>query len=324
MTKLQELVNNLGEVIIDYYVQQTKLKIDNPSDSRDFFEGLIAKATKSYPTRERFLNYLLYVIDTLKPLVDKDTPLSKEEVSSTTHLIKELVNNAQLLLTGYKGEFIEIIYAQNKVVMEGFRLRTFQSFWSPICFTGQIITEKLMKAFDFEKGAYYLDDTVKNIIDDHQKSFLPGQENHDLQQKLVLEKTKSAALQEELLLEQTKSATVQEELLLEQTKSAAVQEELRFRQLENETLKNTIQSLEKKNLSLSNKITEQAEQMGRLMEENSALAKSAKANSDTVRAPAGMGSLYGSIFPTARHLAARASTILYPGAVLDNIDESRP
>jgi hypothetical protein len=258
MSRLKKLVNTLGDVIIQYYqIQTTPEVIDKPHHhSHDFYQEIITKATKVYDGRRGFMTYLLYVMDTIAPYIDKRRPLSNEEQKLITDIITALVIDTKQLLNSHKSSKNTISYANQTETMGGFLLGVLRGYQH--CQTGQIITKELIEPFGFATENSYIEYTVKELINEHQEKY---KEIADVENKLRLEEAKSAALEEVLTSAQSENAALRKEIeslrqsnlfLKEETTSMTSTLELNQQILIGEKKKTAEQALEITRLQLVN------------------------------------------------------------------------
>jgi|GEM_PF-4435715 len=80
MLRLQNLVNSLVVIIINYAEAQTheKYKLtEDPTELTSSLKGLIEQATKNYPDRKGVLLYILYIIDQITLATNDRKPLEQ-------------------------------------------------------------------------------------------------------------------------------------------------------------------------------------------------------------------------------------------------------
>lgn len=171
MSRLQELINKLVQIIVSYNETQTNKTIPpesfsnkSPEELHQFLQKMITEATKVYKTRGSLLTYFLFVVDTIKPLVDRKTSLMESEQQSILQTLQSLLNTINLLLKTSHNIYISVSYDNSIIKIPGF-IRGVIS--SSLCNTGQIISRELADALnDSSKG--YMD----KLILDHQSPLL--------------------------------------------------------------------------------------------------------------------------------------------------------
>ncbi|QRN04282.1 hypothetical protein GH742_10555 [Legionella sp. MW5194] len=129
MSRLQELINTVAQIIINYYEETQSQNIDiqlellyaKPHDEfMSELNKIIDKATsKGYHDRLSLLQYARQVVNDLRPLVEKGTPLSPEEELLVKNTLKSFVADCGLLLKTDQGKKLSILYGNDTWEMKG-------------------------------------------------------------------------------------------------------------------------------------------------------------------------------------------------------------
>lgn len=129
MSRLQELINTVAQIIINYYEETQSQNIDIPLEllyakPHDEFmselDKIIQKATsKGYHDRLSLLQYARQVVNDIRPLVEKGTPLSPEEELLVKNTLKSFVADCGLLLKTDQGKKLSILYGNDTWEMKG-------------------------------------------------------------------------------------------------------------------------------------------------------------------------------------------------------------
>ncbi|MDX1836652.1 hypothetical protein DIZ81_00465 [Legionella taurinensis] len=129
MSRLQELINTVAQIIINYYEETQSQNIDVPLEllyakPHDEFmselDKIIQKATSNgYHDRQSLLQYARQVVNDLRPLVEKGTPLSTEEELLVKNTLKSFVADCGLLLKTDQGKKLSILYGNDTWEMKG-------------------------------------------------------------------------------------------------------------------------------------------------------------------------------------------------------------
>lgn len=129
MSRLQELVNAVAQVIINYYEETQSQHIDIALDvlyakPHEQFIAELGKIIdrielKGYQDRLPLLHYVKSVVNNIRPLVEKGTSLSPEEESLVKSTLKSFVANCGLLLKTDQGKKHSILYNGDTVEIKG-------------------------------------------------------------------------------------------------------------------------------------------------------------------------------------------------------------
>lgn len=190
MSRLQTIVYSIAQVIVEYgelqKVKTEPLKTLLKKSHLDFIEALqtiINDATKVYEDRLSLLNYLLFEIKLLKPLVEQPT-LGLEESELIKQELQSFILTIYKLIKTSKSEKISVNYDNEKVEIPGF-IRGFTEGYYP-CASGQIIKEKFVKPLllqDHEEST--VKRFVENLVTAHQREITIPNENISLKEELV-------------------------------------------------------------------------------------------------------------------------------------------
>lgn len=129
MSRLQELVNAVARVIINYYEETQSQNIDVALDvlfakPHELFVTELGKIinaieSKGYHDRLPLLKYAKTVINDIRPLVEKGTSLSPEEAVLVKNILRSFVADCGLLLKTDQGKKHSILYNGETVEMKG-------------------------------------------------------------------------------------------------------------------------------------------------------------------------------------------------------------
>ncbi|ASQ45462.1 hypothetical protein [Legionella clemsonensis] len=232
---LQNVVHSLAQVILDYgesqdvKVEPLQTLLTKPHPN--FIETLqtvINESTKSYAKRLSLLNYFLFEIKQLKPLIERQTPLDEEEQSLVQQHLQSLIMNVNTLLKTSQSSKISIKFDGNEEQIPGLVLPITQG-WYP-CKSGNMIDQIFLKPlhlqnFDVSSVAIF----VKKLIMNHQqKVTIPFlMKERDLLKETVtsLEKEKQQIKEEMLQLKEEKSQLIIENEQLTKEKRAIWEEQ---------------------------------------------------------------------------------------------------
>ncbi|WP_419420410.1 hypothetical protein ACNVED_03675 [Legionella sp. D16C41] len=239
MSRLQEFITKLGRVIIHYAETQTSQTYNTEEILKKPHSLLVDELSKlvqqavTYETRRSCLNYFIYVINELKPLTEKEEPLSESE----TLVIKETLKNFLLtlfeLLDIRKDTKVQLKY--NNVDTEAAR---FISRWNfhrekALSIMGETVTNYLVNnisAKTSEEVTLY----IETIVNEHQNILLVPILTNKLEQlkiekdliaqelKKTLEDNKNL---NELLVTETKSNSAKDEQITQLEKKSQIQQE---------------------------------------------------------------------------------------------------
>ncbi|STX28249.1 chromosome segregation protein SMC [Legionella beliardensis] len=254
MSRLQEFITKLGRVIIRYAESQTSdsynteeiLAKPYPQIVEELTD-LIQKAIK-YETRNTVLNYIVYVINTVKPLVAKTTPLTEEE----TLLIKEILNNFLMtlfeLLDITKSTEVQLKYNNIETTAQRFISTRSWTVSRVLSVMGKTLTDYLVNnisAKTSKEVAYY----VETIIDEHQSIMLKP-----LLEERIKELEEIKKQQEELI------AQLQQQLETELSSSQLpeMKKQLAFLEEQYNDAKQTIAGLQKVLIQLQQQLENQS------------------------------------------------------------------
>ncbi|CEK11195.1 alanine--tRNA ligase [Legionella hackeliae] len=214
MSRLQTIINSLAQVILDYGVSQRlkteSLKVLLKKPHLEFIEALqtvINDGTKDYVKRLSLLNYLLFEIKQLKPLVDRDIPLREEERLLVQQHLQALIVNIQLLLRTSQSTEVPITYNKKEERIPGFMRGIMEGYYP--CNSGHIIEKAFLKPLqlsDYEPAT--VSSFVEELLKEHQQEIaIPflSKENALLTSRIVdLQETNASLVKEKLSLESQK------------------------------------------------------------------------------------------------------------------------
>ena len=324
MSRLQNLVNSLVSVVLNYtdpkgLKGQTEESLLQKSHGDLVKERtkLIEDATASYGTRRTLLDYFLYELNTLKPLVDKSTPLDEVELKRIKAHLRALITHTQGLLKIDKTSSLSVSYIEEDrdktVQISGFI--DAGTLYSSTCRSGQVI-QRWHESI--EKLSVFPDDNLKDaqlfldhIIDEHHHAILlPHLEeenrglkaaNTRLSESEALAKREKEALQKKAdafddLEKKIRSLEEREKLLAEENKR--LQEALVLSQKQEEASRREAENLRSENLRLHEEHASLAETNDslkqdnvRLVKENGTLTAASKIRATTGRPLMGMTAL---------------------------------
>ncbi|MDI9817709.1 MULTISPECIES: hypothetical protein [unclassified Legionella] len=172
MSDLQKVIHSLCEVIIGYNETQTgkvysleELLKQSDSDFLKSLEAILKDATKNWPIRTGLLNYILFEIKELKPLVEQTHLLTTEEEKKVKENLTDLLVNIKKLLETSKSENVEVKYAGKREEMPGLKL------WG-LCNSGQLLKKKLLEPLKLDSDKiveHDITNLVIALISDHLK-----------------------------------------------------------------------------------------------------------------------------------------------------------
>lgn len=252
MSRLQELIDKIVQIIVSYNETQTntntppELYLNKSSEQMQaFLKPLIKEATIVYKTRESLLDYFLFVAKTIKPLADQKNSLTKPEEQHITEVLRLLLNTIKKLLTTSHSNTITIQYDNLTIQIPGFVRGAFSGY--SLCNSGQVINRELSDILNMPTNDY----TAK-LISDHQLPFL---EIERLGKVIINEKeltqTEVNKLQKIIEEQQKQLATFQNENSSLSDKLANAESNI---QLQEKQLRQEIETLQHKNSRLSNEL----------------------------------------------------------------------
>lgn len=198
MSKLQKMLQKITQVIVSYYETQISHSYSLESYSnksheelQEFLQSLIDEATKKWPTRRSLLQYFLFVIDTIKPLADKKSPMTQDEEDLVLNTLVLLLTTCRHLLSASQSETVNAKYGETITPIPGF-VRGFAKGYS-FCNTGQLINSVLFEPLKITKDTD-IQEMIKELISRHQAPLL---ETDKLVKEIDLKNTTISLLQEE-------------------------------------------------------------------------------------------------------------------------------
>lgn len=180
MSRLQKLVNSLISLITTYSAIQTSEKYPlepllKKSQSKliEALDEIINKATtkKGYDKRRPLLDYIFYEIKLLKPLVDKDEPLTKEEYKNVRNHLVVLINTTRKILQALPTEIVSVNYNNEKIDLVG---TVYYSLWpkKSYCRSGDIICQWYADPRVFPQYEFDAKDFISELVEEHQNALL--------------------------------------------------------------------------------------------------------------------------------------------------------
>lgn len=256
MSRLQNLINSLIEVIVDYYETQTQkdyslealLKMPN-EELMSTLQTLINDATKVYKTRSNLLNYFFYEISTLKPVVDAPEPLNEIDCMAIHERLFKLITNIKTLLETSQSSTISVSYDNKSKDIYGF-IRGAMGYWT-LCNSGQLIQDKFINVLNLpvDNSVKTLNGFIVTMIDEHQTALqlpLLTKENKQLKEENTALREVSTQTQEQVSELQKKIQDLQEQknILENQLQSLKneqekMSDELERLRIENSSLRNS-------------------------------------------------------------------------------------
>lgn len=254
MSRLQNLVNSLINVIVDYYSSQTykKLSLDNllklshtdlEKELKDIIDASIKG--KGYDRRRPLLEYFLYEITSLKPLVDNPEPLGEIKAQYVHNNLVKLIEITRKLLGMQKNINISVKYNHKTVELMG----------SKSCQSGRSLKLWLTDYNIFPKDDFDSKSFITTIISEHQAL---------LAQPILIRMVKESEEEKAILQEQNKDLHAKIERL-EQEK-ALLQEENTVLKEKSSLLEDSRDNLKIQLELQKNKHNKTSEELGRLLE----------------------------------------------------------
>lgn len=177
MTDLQAVFKTFINIIVSYIAEQQnnkELSVENllskpHQELIEEIKQLIATLEVTrHQTRMPLFTYLLFVVDEIKPLVDRTTQLTAEEYSKTQNTLVLLIRNLQLLMrtSHYKEEKIK--YNNEEFSMHGF-IRGALKMYS-YCFSSQLLLDNFLTPWgiDINTDDVNIEKIVKTVLNNHQ------------------------------------------------------------------------------------------------------------------------------------------------------------
>lgn len=194
MSRLQNLVYSLINIINNYHASQLAQKHPEPienflkktdEDLNEKLKEMIAAITKKYDGRQDLLEYILYEIKLLKPLVDKKEPLLEEELNLIQGHLLVLVNTTREMLNTLKTSKptipVEYDEEKGKVKLNGaiFSYIPRKSF----CLSGTVLNTWYKDAKIFPQYQFDAQEFITALIKEHQDALLVPKLNLQVAQK---------------------------------------------------------------------------------------------------------------------------------------------
>ncbi|ETO93577.1 hypothetical protein [Legionella oakridgensis] len=123
MSALPNLLKSLVTAIVRYHARKTAIAREIPEESlvadllqascediNSRLEALIAESTASDATRRPLLNYLLHVIQLIKPVVDGKIPFKEEQAEAFKKQLTQFYIDVLLLLNTRQGSQVTLNY----------------------------------------------------------------------------------------------------------------------------------------------------------------------------------------------------------------------
>ncbi|KTD57938.1 hypothetical protein [Legionella shakespearei] len=192
MTKLEELLYSLTNIIVSYHdsqngvtkivpydkdsiEQRRKLSvcvlniIDNKEkDFNAHLKDLIEECTVKigYPNRKPFLHFILNEITVLKSLIDKKEAVTIGELDQYEDQLKQLLTVFKTLLKTGKSTTCEVKYSQSHepISLSGLKKDSYLSYGSPWCNSGDLLQKEVLEALDITVGKKDKADTTDEEI----------------------------------------------------------------------------------------------------------------------------------------------------------------
>ncbi|KTD24794.1 Uncharacterised protein [Legionella lansingensis] len=238
-SRLEKIVHSLCEVVLSYSSTQTlkpySLKELLEKEHEKFIEALqsiINDGTKGYTTRLSLLNYFLFVINQVKPLLVQNKPMSNEECIIVQQHLENLILNVNKLLNTYQNQTIVVNYNDKKENIYGF-VRGISGMHKAytLCNSGQLLQDNFITPLGLtEYSKNTVNSFVAELIDEHQRALkllLLNEENTTLKKQFSeLEERFKALEEEKLSLEVTMKQLQQEKQRTDEALEQLNQEKL--------------------------------------------------------------------------------------------------
>ncbi|WP_131780948.1 hypothetical protein [Legionella gresilensis] len=272
MSRLQEFITKLGRVIIHYAETQSSKTYDTKEILAKPHKELVEKLTSilnediKYESRRSCLNYFIYVINEVKPLVEKDTPLIESEILLIKEILQKFLLTLFDLLDITQSTEVKLKYNNIEEGAKRFISRNWSfSFNSEKVLSemGKTVTNYLVNNISAKTSnevALY----IETIINEHQNILLVPllkqqfqllcQDKNVLAQNLNNALEANKELEQALAVEKEKSGEVISELKnnfeTQSTMLKSAQDEISLLQNKQNEYKNTIARLERENHQL--------------------------------------------------------------------------
>ena len=183
MSRLQRLVHSLIQVLVDYNEAKTRspkvmeqyLKMSH-EELMGALDHMIIEATTN-SSRGSLLKYFRFVINELKPLIDKIEPLEEKEEDLIKDNLVAIMANCMNLLDLSQSNSITVFFDDRTAELYGFRRSLYFGATAP-CESGQVIEKVLLKPFGFsgKESPEKIRAVISLMIDEHKEGLLPVQQ----------------------------------------------------------------------------------------------------------------------------------------------------
>lgn len=305
MSRLQDLVNKLVQVIAKYNTTQTQKRHDlstliskSDTELNSELDKLIADATTTYSNKAPLLHYFLYVINITRPLLNSGKLLEPGEEARVEELLSKLLLDCKTLLKTPQSSIVNVSYGNTIIDMPGLIgfYRTTNS--------AQVLTDGLFNPLKLELPETTDTDIVGLISKLMSKHQLPlkAVRLSQLNDQLSHEKFE---LQDALKSIRAELRTEQEKLRAEQEKTADLIQQLSTAKKQIGTLETDLEAKQSSHSFLQKRLKISSDEISKLRVENSELR-----------------STYGTPMMKALIRENQRTAGLYPTMFFNRVDES--